>query len=159
MTSTLVLPEGYAPSNLHLAPSVRHRFIGSDMFDICRRLAHIDRNLFIVQLYDPEVDGANYVIMEHGRDGGAYMVMKTDVLDARVLEHAEYLLRVPFDFRFAEMERLEREAEEAIRKEAIEEIVEATGHDIRRQLWHDGFIEHRGISYPTKGVAQPSKHR
>jgi hypothetical protein len=87
------------------------------------------------------------------------MVMKTDVLDGRVLEKMEYLLRVPFDKRFEEAERLEREAEDAIRKEAMEETYEAVGHDIHRQLWHDGFIEHRGTSYPTRGVSQPRKHR
>jgi hypothetical protein len=155
----LALPEGYCPSNLHLAESVRHRFVDSDMFDICKRLAHISRSLFIVQLYDPEVDKGNYVIMEHGYDGGAYMVLKTDVLDARVLEKAEYLLRVPFDHRFAEAERLERKAEEDIRIEALNETAELVAGPMRRQLWHDGFIEHRETSYPTKGVAQPRKHR
>jgi hypothetical protein len=154
-----MLPEGYAPSNLHLAPSVRVRYVGSDMFDICKRLAYISRSLFIVQLYDPEVDGANYVIMEHGIDGGAYMVMKTNVLDARVLEKAEYLLRVPFEYRLAEAEELERKAEDEIRQNAIDETYERVGHAIQRQLWHDGFIEHRKTSYPTKGVAQPGRHR
>ncbi len=159
MPSALALPEGYAPSNLHLAPSVQARFVDGDMFDICKRLAHVSRSLFIVQLTDRKGDHCNYVVMETGLDGSAYMVLKTTELDARVIERVEYLLRVPFDKRFEEAERLEREAEEAIRKNAIDETYEKVGHAFQRQLWHDGFIEHRKTSYPTKGVSQPGKHR
>lgn len=159
MPSALALPEGYAPSNLHLAPSVQTRFVDGDMFDICKRIAHVSRALFIVQLTDRKGKDCTYVIMEKGLDGGAYMVLKTKELDARVIERVEYLLRVPFDQRFEEAERLERQAEERIRQEAIDETYEAVGHAFQRQLWHDGFIEHRKTSYPTKGVAQPSKHR
>jgi len=159
MPTALALPEGYAPSNLHLAPSVQTRMVDGDMFDICKRLAYISRSLFIVQLTDRKGEHCNYVVMEKGLDHKVYMVMKTSELDARVLEKVEYLLRVPFDKRFEEAERLEREAEEKIRKDAIDEAYEKVGHGFQRQLWHDGFIEHRKTSYPTRGVAQPRKHR
>jgi hypothetical protein len=159
MATGLALPDGYAPTNLHLAPSVRARYVDSDMFDICRRLAQLDRRLYVVELTDPKSQRANYVIMEHGLDGTAYMVLKTWELDARVIEKCERMLRIPLDQRFAEAEREEREAEEAIRQEAIDETYEKVGHAFRRQLWKDGFIEHREMSYPTRGVAQPQKHR
>lgn len=159
MATALALPEGYAPSNLHLAPSVQTRMVDGDMFDICKRLAHISRSLFIVQLTDRKGEHCNYVIMERGIDGAAYMVLKTTELDARVLERCEYLLRVPFDKRFAEAERLEQEAQDKIVQDAIDETYEKVGHAFQRQLWHDGFVEHRRTSYPTRGVAQPRKHR
>jgi hypothetical protein len=169
MPTALALPEGYAPSNLHLAPSVKARFVDSDMFDICKRIAHVSRQLFIVQLEEKDpsriqrgTPPVNYVIMEMGIDGGAYLVYKLrpgEPLDARVIEKVEYMLRVPMDKRFEEAERLEREAEEQIRQDAIDETYEKVGAAFQRQLWHDGFIEHRRTSYATKGVAQPRRHR
>ncbi len=159
MATALALPEGYAPSNLHLAPSVQVRMVDGDMFDICKRLAHVSRSLFIVQLTDRKGKHCNYVIMERGIDGGAYMVLKTTELDARVIERVEYLLRVPFDKRFEEAERLEAEAVRQMEQNAIDEAVEKVAHGFQRQLWHDGFVEHRKKSYPTRGVAQPGRHR
>lgn len=159
MSTALALPEGYAPSNLHLAPSVQTRFVDGDMFDICKRIAHVSRSLYIVQLTDRKGTDCTYVVMERGLDGGSYMVLKTKELDARVIERVEYLLRVPFDKRFAEAEALERKAEADLRQAAIDETYERVGHAFQRQLWHDGFIEHRKTSYPTKGVAQPGRHR
>lgn len=169
MSTALALPEGYAPSNLHLAPSVQTRFVDSDMFDICKRLAHLDRRLFIVQLEetDPKLlrearkTGklpVTYVIMERGLDGGAYMVLKTKELDARVLERIQYLMRVPLDKRFEEAERLEAKAKADMERDGIEAAYERMGQDFRHQLKKDGFIV-GGPSYPTKGVAQPRKHR
>ena len=141
-----------APSNLHLRPSVKARYIDSDMFDICERLAEIDPRLYIVEL--TEEDEANYMVMEHCADGVVRAVTPQPVkeLDARVLERIRYLMHVPFEHRYAAAERENEKYEQDCHEAELERIYEQMGHVFRRQLWHDGFIDSRGVSYPTVGV-------
>lgn len=157
MATDLMLPDGLAPSNLHLRPSVKARFVDGDMFDICERLAEVDPTLYIVEL--AEGDDAVYAIMEACLDGQQRLVCKVDALDGRVIQRVQKLLFVPFEHRLAaieaENEKFEREHHENILERQYEQI----GAAFQRQLWHDGFIEHRETSYAKRGVAQPGKHR
>lgn len=152
MATPLLLPDSMAPANLHLRPSVKARYISEDMFDICERLAEIDPRLYIVEL--TEDDEANYMIMEHCADGVVRAVIPKPVkeLDARVLERVRYLLHVPFEKRLADVEAENEAYEKAHHENELEEMYEKMGHAFRRQLWHDGFIDSRGVSYPTIGV-------
>ena len=161
MASNLMLPDGLAPSNLHLRSSVKVRYIDGDMFDICGRLAEIDPRLFIVELSDSEVDGAKYVIMEHCADGVARMAIpeRLKELDARVLERVQYLLHVPFEHRLAAIEAENAKYEADHHENILDEMYEKMGGEFRRQLEHDGFITHRGVSYPKLGVAAPGRVR
>jgi hypothetical protein len=161
MATNLMLPDGFAPSNLHLRSSVKVRYIDGDMFNICERLAEIDPRLFIVELSDDEVDGAKYVIMEHCDDGVARMAIpeRLKELDARVLERVQYILNVPWEHRLAAIEAENEAYEKAHHEQILDEMYEKMGGQFRWQLEHDGFITHRGVSYAKKGVAQPGKHR
>ena len=137
-----------APMNLHLRPSTRARYVDSDMFDICERLAEIDPRLYIVEL--AEDDEANYMVMEHCADGVVRAVTPKPVreLDARLLERIRYLLHVPFEHRLAAAERENEKYERECHEAELEAIYERMGHAFQRQLWHDGFIDSRPTSYP-----------
>ena len=157
MASPLLLPDGMAPSNLHLTPSHKVRYVEGDMFDICRRLAEIDPRLYVVEL--EKGDKAVWCIMEACNDGVQRQVCKVDALDARCLEKVRYMLFVPFEHRIAALEK-ENEQWEADQQDAeLEQIYDRMGGEFRRQLWHDGFVEHRDVSYPKLGVAAPGRVR
>jgi hypothetical protein len=154
-----MLPDGLAPSNLHLRPSVKTQYVDGDMFDICERLAEIDPRLYIVQLH--EDDEANYMIMEHCSDGVQRAVIPRGVkeLDARVLEQVQYMLHVPFEHRLAAAEAQVEKADADHHEAVLDEMYDKMGGEFRRQLEHDGFITHRGVSYPKLGVAAPGRVR
>jgi hypothetical protein len=157
MATNLMLPDGMAPSNLHLRPSVKTRYVDGDMFDICERLAEISTRLYIVELVD---DGkAAYAIMEHADDGVQRLVMKVKELDARILEKVRYMLHVPFAQRLAAVDAENAKYEADHHERILDETYERMGGQFRRQLWHDGFIEHRDVSYPKIGVAAPGRAR
>lgn len=157
MPSALMLPDGMAPTNLHLRPSTKARYIDGDLLDICPRLAEISPRLYVVELV--EGDKAVWAIMEATDAGSGMLVYKADSLDARVLERVRYMLHVPFDQRLKviEAENAKYEADHA--DNLLEQTYERMGGQFRRQLEHDGFIDHRGVSYPKIGVAAPGRAR
>lgn len=157
MASNLMLPDGMAPSNLHLRPSVKARFVDGDMFSICERLAEISPRLYIVEL--TEGDGAAYAIMEAADDQVQRLVFKVKELDARVLDRVRYILSVPFEHRLAAVEAENAKYEADHHEAMLEGTYERMGGMFRRQLEHDGFITHRGVSYPKIGVAAPGRAR
>lgn len=146
MSTNLMLPDGMAPANLHLRASTKTRYVDGDMFDICGRLAEISPRLYIVEL--TEGDNAAYVIMESCDDQVQRQVMKVAELDARVLEQVRYLLHVPFEHRYAAIEAENAKFEADHHENILEEQYEKMGGQFRKQLEHDGFITHRGVSYP-----------
>lgn len=154
-----MLPDGMAPSNLHLRASVKTRYVDGDMFDICERLAEISTRLYIVEL--AEGSDANYIVMENCDDGVQRAVLPKGVreLDARVLEQIRYLMHVPFEHRLAAVEAENAKYEADHHENILDTMYDKMGGEFRRQLWHDGFIEHRDISYPKLGVASPGRVR
>lgn len=156
MTSSLLLPTGEVPSNLHLDPSVRRRFVDNDVFHICDRIAEVSRRLFIEEFVDG--DKRSYAIMEMCDDGVARLVFKTKVLDARVVSKVQYLLNVPFEKRFAEAERTEQEAEAARKDAELDALYERVGRPMLTELERCGFVD-RPVSYPKRGVTASSTNR
>lgn len=158
-----MLPDGYAPSNLVLRGSTKVRYIDGDVFDICKRLAAIDPRLYVVQLEGKSrLTGktkAVWAVMERCLDGVSRMVCKVPELDARALEKVQMLMRVPFHVRLRQIEEENERWEKEYHDNELERIYERMGHAFRYQLWHDGFIEHRGVSYPKVGVAAPGRIR
>ena len=150
MATPLLLPDGMAPSNLHLRPSTKVRYVDGDMFGICEQLAEISPRLYIVEL--TEADKGCYSIMESCDDGVQRQVIKVQALDGRVLEQVRYLLHVPFEHRLAAIDAENAKHEADHHQAILDETYEKMGGQFRRQLEHDGFITHRGISYPKRGV-------
>lgn len=157
MATNLLLPDGMAPSNLHLRSSVKVRYVDGDLFDICERLAEISPDLYIVEL--SEDDAAIWAVMENCVDGTQRIVCKVGELDARVLTKIRYLMRVPFEQRLKAIDEENARYEQEYHDNELERIYDQIGGQFHRQLWHDGFIEHRPTSYPKVGVAAPGKAR
>lgn len=128
--------------------------VESDVYDICSRIKEVDPNLYI-QLLDPPVQFAgkvyHYAIVEVCRDGVERLVCRVEELDARVIEHMQYLLHVPFEKRFAEAERLEAKAEAERREKEHAELYERIGRPMWTDLERCGFIQ-RPASYAKRGI-------
>ncbi len=151
-----MLPDGMAPSNLHLRPSVKARYIEGDVLGICERLAEISPRLYLVELV--EGDRAAWIVMENCDDGVQRKVNKYQELDQRMLVDVQRMLHIPLEHRAqAAQDEIDR-SNAQLDDDMLEASYERLGHAFRRQLWHDGFIEHRGVSYPARGVAQPGRH-
>lgn len=151
--SLLSLPAGLAPSNLHLRPSVRAKFVDGDVLGICERLAEISPRLYLVELSEDGRDRAAWTVMENCPDGVQRQVKKYHDLDQRMLADVQRMLSIPLEHRAAAAQADIDAANAKLDDDNIETRYEQLGHAFRRQLWHDGFIEHRGVSYPTRGVA------
>ncbi len=145
MASTLILPGGVVPSNLHLDPSVRASQVTADVYMICDRIAEVSPRLFIEELVR---DGKkSYAIMEYCDDGVARLVFKTKELDARVVEKVQYLRHVPFEKRFQIAEDIEQKNAREQHENYMEKLYEQIGRPMWTQLEKDGFID-RPVSYP-----------
>jgi len=147
---TLALPT--RPDNLHGSYGT---LVDADVYNICERLKEIDPRLKIHFIdppirYGPKV--YNFSITEACDDGVERLVFRVEELDARVIQHVQYLLKVPFETRFAKAEAIEAKREEERQEAEHEKLYETMGGPMLRQLEHDGFIEHRGVSYPKRGV-------
>lgn len=150
MARTLILPDRMAPSNLHLRPTVKTRFVENDVFDICNRIKAIDPNLYVIELI--EGDKAKFAIMERCADGVERLIYRVDELDGRVVERLRYLAAVPLQERLAALEKDEHEFEAERKDNELEELYENLGRDMWQQLEHDGFSGPRGVSYAKRGV-------
>lgn len=153
MANTLMLPSGLAPSNLHLRASVKATFVESDVYDIAHRLAAVSPNLHLWQLEEEGVDYPAWVVTEDVY-GEEQLVKRYYELDARMVEDVQRMLHIPLEHRLA-VAQAEIDASEAEQKQnAIDEMYENVGHKFHRQLERDGFITHRGTSYPKSPVRQ-----
>lgn len=148
MSTKLILPHRTAPSNLNLRPSVKVRYIESDLYDICRRIQEISPNLFILEL--EEGDTASFAIMEHCRDGVERLVYKVEELDGRVVERLRYLMSVPLMERIEAANREEHKFEEDRKEAELEHLYETLGGPMHTQMVHDGFSL-GNKSYPKSG--------
>ena len=134
------------------------RWVTADVFHIAERIREIEQgNRLYIQAFDkpqrlPDGQVWNFIVVEVDEGGAEHWVTPARELDSRLIEHVQYLLRVPFKQRYEEAERLiaKREQEEMDRQ--LDEALEGWGWDMRRQLEHDGFIEHRGRSFPKRGI-------
>lgn len=133
------------------------RWVTADMFNISQRIREIEegQRLYIQALDHPIERGEhvwNFVIVEVDESGTERWVTGVESLDGRVIEHVQMLLRVPFAKRLEEAERLEEKRRQDDIDAQLDNALEDWGWGFRRQLEHDGFIEHRGRSFPKRGV-------
>lgn len=127
--------------------------VEGDVFRICERLEEIDDKLYVNPLEPPVTIGDKtyrYAIVEECADGVDRLVFRVPALDARILEHVQYLLRVPFEHRLAEAEKRADQMEVEAREAEKDRLVETMGMPMWRQLEHDGFITRR-TSYAKSG--------
>lgn len=148
MATGLVLPGGVRPSNLHLPPGARALAVDSDLYDICGRVAEIDKSLHIVLLEGD--DKHCFAIMEHCPDMER-LVFKVKELDARVLQKLQKIMAMPLQERLALLEKEEHRLAEQEQERELDDLYERVGRPMWTQLEHDGFIQ-RGVSYPKRGV-------
>lgn len=146
MASSLILPDGVRPSNLHLNPETdKVRFVSADMYQIAERIAEISPRLYLIELERTSSEGSKfgYALMEKCDDGvdRLHFRVAADGLDGRVLERIRRNMALPLHERIElldkEREKWERDQQEA----AAEELWERLGGPMHRQLAHDGFIE------------------
>lgn len=160
MASSLLLPDGMRPSNLHLAPTTKQRFVENDVFHVADRLRDIDPTLNIVQLEGHKGKDVQWLVTEECIDGVVRPVGHFDACDNRMVQRVQYILSVPFSerLRIAEAENAKHEAE--AREHESDELYERLGGPMLRQLDHDGFVPGgRGTSYAKRGVAQAGRSR
>jgi hypothetical protein len=152
--SELMLPR---PDN------VRGRFgtyVTSDVFHIAERLQELDRRLYVAALDEPiHWHGQEYhfTVSEICGDGVERFVMRVKELDGRVIERCERMLRIPFEQRFAELEKAEAKWEAEDKQRQLDELYEQMGGDMLIQLDRCGFID-RPVSY-AKTNATARRHR
>ena len=152
MASSLILPEGVRPTNLHLNPKTDFaRHVTADMFNIAERLKEISPDLYIIELERKSEEGSafGFAIMERCGDGVDRLVFRASRvgmesgqgigLDGRVLERLRYMMSLGLHERIALIDR-EREKWEAEQAEAaLEEMYERMGGEMYHQLHRNGF--------------------
>lgn len=156
--ATIILPGSAMPSNLVVPEGVVAESVESDLYSICERVKEISESLHIVLLKgDPR--GMNFAIMERCEDGVARLIYKVKELDARVLERLRYLMAVPFEQRFEQVEKDNHRWEQAQHEEQLEDLYERLGRPMWTELERCGFIDGRPVSYPKAGVATRGRKR
>lgn len=147
----LLLP--FVPSNVHVEGRWRNAEVTSDVYNIAERLKELSPRLRINLTQDTATGQWAYSIVEDTATGWQ-MVFRCKKLDARVIEHVQYLMRVPFEQRYAEAEKIvERDAADAKAQEH-EELYETLGGPMLRELERCGFLDGgRGKSFAKTAVA------
>lgn len=143
--------------------NVRGRFgtyVTSDVFHISDRLKEVDKSLYASTL-DPPIHWQgltyNFAISEICADRQERLVMRVEALDGRVIERVERMLKIPFEQRFAELEKLEAKWKKEDEERQLNELYERMGGDMLYQLDRCGFIQ-RPVSY-AKRNATARRHR
>jgi hypothetical protein len=132
------------PSNIKTGGRFHVEGVTGDMYNIAEQLRELNPSLFINIIEDRAPNAQfpiTYVIMERTSRGSEEVVFKCHALDGRVLEHVRYLLRVPFEHRFAEAEKeLDKyEADEA--ELHLDELTEDVGLPMLHELKRLGFTD------------------
>lgn len=144
--SSLALPK---PQNMR---GRYNRHVDGDVYNIAERIAEIDPSLYIDPIEPPITLGDqtwNFAITEKCADGVERLVFRTECLDARILEHVQYLLHVPFEKRFDEAERREAKLQAEAKENELNELYERIGGPMRVDLERCGFAD-RNSSYPKR---------
>lgn len=149
MTTTLLLPNRVAPTNLHLREGVQTRYVDSDMYDIGKRMAEISRRLYAIEA--TENGKVMWIVMEHCEDGVDRLVFRTPHLDARVIAKLQELFTVDLHTRLDMIEKDEYKLEAARKEAELDDLYERIGAPMWTDLEKNGFIQ-RPVSYPKRGV-------
>lgn len=148
--------------------NVRGRFgsyVTSDVYHIAERIRELPfGETLSIQSLDPPVTvlGTTYhfAIVENSVDGVERLVMRVPrlELDGRVIISLERMLRIPFEKRFAAMEREEAKWAEEEKQRQLDELYERMGGNMRIQLERCNFIDSWGPKYaPMNRAAR--RHR
>ena len=124
------------PEGLKLANDSKMVFVESDLYGIVERLQQIDPNLYVVF---HEKNEKPFTVMERCADGVMRFVARYEELDARVIEHMQYLLKVPFEER---LKKVEKEIDEAnaLYEKPDEEILDWLATEMRRDMLKYGIV-------------------
>lgn len=138
----LILP--YVPANINTG-GIRNARITSDMFHISERIAEIDAPYpLAINLTQDQGSGATaYTIVEEAPQGPR-VVFRCNRLDARVIEHVQYLIRVPLKDRFAEAEKIMDKWDADEKDREMDDLVERVGLPMLRDLRECGFLGEYG---------------
>lgn len=172
MPTTLVLPEGARPSNLHLAESDQVRMVTSDMYQIADRIREISDKLYIVEVERKTKESTKFgfIIMENCDDGVQRLVFRATKdgfqaktgaggLDARVLERLRYLMSVGLHERVEICERDREKWEKEQHEDAMENLWETMGGPMYVEMEKTGFFQ-RPVSYsPMNRTARRAGRR
>lgn len=124
-------------------------FVEHDMYSIAQRVREVDKSLRIA--FHPGRDEP-YTIMERGSDGVDRFVFRTAELDGRIIEKLHYLLNVPFEKRFAEVQRLEAKNKQEYAQYERDKMYAEIGEPMLPALVKAGAIDSRPQSFPKRGV-------
>lgn len=137
-----LIVSGHLPDNIKLPMGVKAIEYGSDLFEISKRIAEIDRSLFVVALDPPQmmVGGAmaNWAVWQYV-DGQEYQVFKAEHLDQRVLERAAEIVHVPLGERLRIFEAQEAKVAAERAENELENAYEQWGGQMRHELAKNGF--------------------
>lgn len=151
--STLLLPRGATPTNIHLREGDKARLVTGDLFHVSERIREISPNLYILELEvgSAEAKKFSFAIMEQCKDGVDRLVIRVPKtretqLDGRILDRLRRIMAVDLHTRIAILDA-EREKWEAEKHEdEIEQNWENLGGPMYVQMAHDGFFQ-RSESY------------
>lgn len=152
MSTSILLPGGSVPTNLHLNPNTdKVRLVTSDMYHICERIREISPALYILELERETEEGRKYgfAIMEHCVDGVDRLVIRCskDKLDKRQLDRLGYIMSLDLHARLEVLD-VERERWEAEQHDnELEKLYEQMGGQMHRDLARNGFIDTFPTSY------------
>jgi hypothetical protein len=161
--STLLLPQGSRPTNLHLREGDKARLVSDDLFHIADRIREVSPNLYILELEQGTREAKRFglAIMEHCDDGTDRLVFRTSVenLDGRVLDRLRKIMSVDLHTRLAILDKEREKWEDEQHENEMEELWDAMGGDMWVQLERSGFIQ-RPVSYrPMNPTARRAGRR
>lgn len=127
-------------------------YVNQDVYHISERLAELDPHLLISAHDQREFQGFTwtYTISEL-TPWGEKLVFRTDALDARIIERCQYILHVPFERRYAEMEKQEAAWAEKCKQDAMDELYEEMGGPMKQMLYRCGFSDNP-VSTPRRNA-------
>lgn len=127
------------PANVRPGGRFKVTEVTNDLYNIAERIKEISPRLFINITEDQGTGSKAYTIVEE-TPTGSQVVFRCNVLDARVLEHVQYLIKVPFAQRFAEAERRAEKYEAEAQEDEMSDLVERIGLPMLRDLKQCGFL-------------------
>ena len=99
----------------------------------------------------------NFAVVED-TEIGPRLVMRVKELDARIITALQRMVKIPFEQRFVEAEKLADQWEEEEKDRQLNELYERMGGDMRIQLERCGFTDPWGPKYaPMNRTAR--RHR
>lgn len=151
MSSTILLPQGAVPTNLHLNPNTdKARLVTSDMYHICNRIREISPALYILELERETKEGSKFgfAIMEKCNDGVDRLVIRASArgLDERILNKLRYIMAMDLHERIAMLDREREKWEQEQHENELEKLYEEMGGKMHRQLVANGFTQ---APFPT----------